>query len=113
MHTLYRHVVDTTKKTEKTNVYKFYASLDTTDQTWDYKINYCPGLGTTGNYHLLGGMFGYGITDQIISAYQFICKNYRNENDEIWLIGFSRGGIHNSIISINLFINSYTSLCCT
>ncbi|KAG2207002.1 hypothetical protein INT47_008471 [Mucor saturninus] len=77
---------------EKTNVYKFYASLDsTTDQTWDYKISYCPGLGTKGNYPLLGGLFGYGITDQILSAYQYICKNYRNENDEIWLVGFSRG----------------------
>ncbi|KAI9341855.1 hypothetical protein BD770DRAFT_330017, partial [Pilaira anomala] len=39
----------------------------------------------------LGGFFGYGIEEQIKNAYEYICANYRNEDDEIWLIGFSRG----------------------
>jgi uncharacterized protein (DUF2235 family) len=39
----------------------------------------------------LGGAFGYGISDQIISAYEYACKNYQDAQDEIWLIGFSRG----------------------
>lgn len=103
-------MADTTTTTtitiEKTNVYKFYASLDpTTDQSWEYKIDYFPGLGTKGKYPLLGGLFGYGITNQILSAYQYICKNYRNENDEIWLIGFSRGGNSKYLHQHELFIH--------
>ncbi|KAI9264561.1 hypothetical protein EDC94DRAFT_693288 [Helicostylum pulchrum] len=78
---------------EKTNVYKFYIGIDTaSDQhLYEYKSIYCSGLGTKGKNPFLGGFFGYGITSQIISAYQYICINYRDEKDEIWLIGFSRG----------------------
>jgi uncharacterized protein (DUF2235 family) len=81
--------------TEKTNVYKFYSNIDTEydDGNWKYKTDYYPGLGTSGKFILLGGAFGFGISNQIISAYKYICKNYQDENDEIWLIGFSRGGI--------------------
>ncbi|CAO3639502.1 unnamed protein product [Mucor fragilis] len=78
---------------EKTNVYKFYnnISLDNAADGWEYITGYYPGLGTNGNFPLLGGIFGYGISDQIIQAYEFICKNYKASHDEIWLIGFSRG----------------------
>ncbi|KAI9363171.1 hypothetical protein BD770DRAFT_465030 [Pilaira anomala] len=79
---------------EKTNVYKFYTRIDDTafdQEQYEYKTIYCSGLGTNGKYPFLGGFFGYGITNQIISAYQYISINYRNEKDQIWLIGFSRG----------------------
>jgi uncharacterized protein (DUF2235 family) len=79
---------------EKTNVYKFYKNIDTIADDWEYIADYYSGLGTNGKYPLLGGLFGYGISDQIISAYEFICENYRNTQDEIWLIGFSRGGMN-------------------
>lgn len=81
---------------EKTNVYKFFSSIDTKfkPEEWDHRIEYYPGLGTTGSFPLLGGAFGFGITNQIQSAYKFICKNYQDENDEIWLLGFSRGGTY-------------------
>lgn len=79
---------------EKTNVYKFYTRIHTAfdQEQYEYKTIYCSGLGTSGKYPFLGGFFGYGITNQIISAYQYISINYRNEKDQIWLIGFSRGG---------------------
>lgn len=86
--------------TEKTNVYKFYnnISLDNATDGWEYITGYYPGLGTNGNFPLLGGIFGYGISNQIIKAYEFICKNYRASHDEIWLIGFSRGGMYSCIV---------------
>lgn len=106
--------------TEKTNVYKFYnnISLENTTDGWEYISGYYPGLGTNGNFPLLGGIFGYGISDQIINAYEFICKNYKASHDEIWLIGFSRGGMCINIIyagNNSNNISSYTSnsLCCT
>lgn len=70
----------------------FYHSIhsDLVDDFIQYKT-YITGVGTD-KFPLLGGMFGFGISDQIMSAYKFICNLYRNENDEIWLIGFSRGG---------------------
>ncbi|KAI9341854.1 hypothetical protein BD770DRAFT_329989, partial [Pilaira anomala] len=40
---------------------------------------------------LRGGMFGYGINEQIENAYKYISTNYRDSKDQIWLIGFSRG----------------------
>ncbi|CAO0803229.1 unnamed protein product [Mucor circinelloides] len=78
---------------EKTNVYKFYnnISLDNAADGWEYITGYYPGLGTNGHFPLLGGIFGYGISNQIINAYEFICRNYKASHDEIWLIGFSRG----------------------
>ncbi|KAI8370962.1 hypothetical protein BD560DRAFT_329382 [Blakeslea trispora] len=54
-------------------------------------MEYYSGLGTNGKHPLLSGLFGYGISRQILSAYRFICKNYRDNNDQIWLVGFSRG----------------------
>lgn len=88
------HVASTFSIAEKTNVYKFYKNIDITadDDDWEYVADYYPGLGTNGKHPLLGGVFGYGISDQIISAYEFICKSYKSTQDEIWLVGFSRGG---------------------
>ncbi|KAK0646185.1 hypothetical protein B0T16DRAFT_510218 [Cercophora newfieldiana] len=55
-------------------------------------IEYHSGVGTGGTVADLisGGAFGLGISENIRSAYSFICANYRN-GDEIILIGFSRG----------------------
>jgi hypothetical protein len=40
--------------------------------------------------HYLGGLFGIGVTQDIVESYRFICDNY-NPGDEIIIIGFSRG----------------------
>ncbi|CAO3672964.1 unnamed protein product [Rhizopus microsporus] len=81
---------------ERTNVYKFAQALANGDvidykgQAWEQIHTYYSGLGTS-RYKILGGLFGYGISGQIKSAYKYICEHYRDERDEIWLIGFSRG----------------------
>ncbi|KAI8067623.1 uncharacterized protein B0P05DRAFT_552279 [Gilbertella persicaria] len=78
----------------KTNVFKFFNEVDQTpgpDNDWDYILDYSSGLGTHGRHPILGGLFGYGISRQILSAYRFISKYYRDNNDQIWLVGFSRG----------------------
>jgi uncharacterized protein (DUF2235 family) len=55
-------------------------------------IYYQAGLGTGSNKidKWTGGIFGWGIDAAIQSAYQFLCLNYEEE-DEIYLFGFSRG----------------------
>ncbi|MFN6567025.1 DUF2235 domain-containing protein [Dendronalium sp. ChiSLP03b] len=39
---------------------------------------------------IAGGAFGWGIDNNIQDAYRFLCLNYEN-NDQIYLFGFSRG----------------------
>ncbi|KAG0744627.1 hypothetical protein G6F57_009529 [Rhizopus arrhizus] len=81
---------------ERTNVYKFSQVLmdgdvvDSQGNLWEQVHTYFTGLGTS-QYRMLGGLFGYGISGQIKSAYKYICKRYRDEKDQIWLLGFSRG----------------------
>jgi uncharacterized protein (DUF2235 family) len=85
------------QSTERTNVYKFSQVLmdgdvvDSQGNLWEQVHTYFTGLGTS-QYRMLGGLFGYGISGQIKSAYKYICKRYRDEKDQIWLLGFSRGG---------------------
>ena len=56
-------------------------------------VLYLAGVGTAGDRwdRYLGGAFGGGLTANLISCYQFLAANYR-PGDEIFLIGFSRGG---------------------
>ncbi|HNC52124.1 MAG TPA: DUF2235 domain-containing protein [Accumulibacter sp.] len=53
---------------------------------------YHPGVGTEGNLveRLLGGGIGLGLDGNILSAYHWLCDNYRS-GDRIYLFGFSRG----------------------
>ncbi|WP_159726486.1 DUF2235 domain-containing protein [Methylosinus sp. Ce-a6] len=53
--------------------------------------HYIAGVGTRrGDEKLIGGAFGFGISDNIKDAYAFIVSNYE-VGDEIYLFGFSRG----------------------
>jgi len=38
----------------------------------------------------LGLATGYGLDDNVLDAYRFLCTRYE-EGDAIWLFGFSRG----------------------
>lgn len=88
---------------ETTNVSKFYNNIDIkVDDHYEYKKKYFLGVGSNWGHRYLGGFFGYGIEEQIKNAYEYICANYRNEDDEIWLIGFSRGG-NNIIIKFKFY----------
>jgi uncharacterized protein (DUF2235 family) len=53
-------------------------------------VYYVKGVGTRWEEQIRGGAFGYGISDNIKSAYSFIVANYES-GDEIFLFGFSRG----------------------
>jgi hypothetical protein len=55
-------------------------------------VYYHPGVGTESFIvaKALGGLLGIGVRQDIVESYRFICDNY-NFNDEIILLGFSRG----------------------
>ena len=51
---------------------------------------YSTGVGTTFGERVRGGMFGYGLNDEIIRAYEWLIEHY-NIGDELFIFGFSRG----------------------
>jgi uncharacterized protein (DUF2235 family) len=51
---------------------------------------YSPGVGTSFGDRVIGGMFGYGLDDEVIDAYQWLMENYEL-GDHIFIFGFSRG----------------------
>jgi uncharacterized protein (DUF2235 family) len=51
---------------------------------------YSTGVGTAFGEHVRGGMFGYGLNDEIIRAYEWLI-DYYNPGDELFIFGFSRG----------------------
>ncbi|MEO6926466.1 MAG: DUF2235 domain-containing protein [Rhodanobacter sp.] len=54
-------------------------------------VNYMAGVGVKpGLGHLLGGAFGYGLSDQVKNGYRWLCETWQ-PGDEIYLFGFSRG----------------------
>lgn len=72
-----------------TNVVKLY-NLCLADS--DQLTYYHPGVGAEGNLvdRVLGGGIGLGLDGNILSAYHWLCRNYRT-GDRIYLFGFSRG----------------------
>ena len=81
------------------NVLKLYRMLDKNDAQVVY---YHPGIGTLGQRKtwglikqelkgFLGLATGYGLDDEVLSAYRFIAEYYYEEGDRIFLFGFSRG----------------------
>lgn len=81
-----------------TNVLKLYRILERDDQQ---RVFYDPGVGTIGQLAMWGrlrqklGEFlglatGYGLDDNILDAYRWLCANYE-DGDRIFLFGFSRG----------------------
>lgn len=64
------------------------ASKDGTAQLMYYDV----GIGTEGNsiQQIIDGATGTGISNNILQAYEFIIKNYR-QGDQLFLFGFSRG----------------------
>ncbi|MBU2981867.1 DUF2235 domain-containing protein [Lentibacter algarum] len=99
----------------ESNVLKLYKAMRKDDQQL---AQYVMGVGTfDGTQYmgrarqavnaLLGQAFGYGLEDDVLTAYRFLCRNYRSkdrkqkedtglsdaaaESDHIYLCGFSRG----------------------
>ncbi len=83
---------------QKSNVVKLYKTLIHSANQIAY---YHPGVGTMGSRnalspigkwwtHVIGLAFGYGISDNIADAYQFLMKTFE-PNDFVYVFGFSRG----------------------
>jgi uncharacterized protein (DUF2235 family) len=84
------------------NVLKFYRMLRKTDKTDPQQIVYYdPGIGTLAlpdpwtrfrqnAASALSLATGYGLNDRVLAAYRFLVEHY-DEDDEIYLFGFSRG----------------------
>jgi uncharacterized protein (DUF2235 family) len=81
-----------------TNVLKLYRILEKDEQQ---HVFYDPGVGTIGQLAMWGRVrqkasevfglaTGYGMDDNILDAYRWLCANYRDQ-DRIYLFGFSRG----------------------
>lgn len=79
-------------KRHPTNVVKLLRAVLPEDKEGMPQITfYDKGLGTHwGLSKWVEGITGYGISTNIIDAYEFLCLNYQ-PGDEIYLFGFSRG----------------------
>ncbi|MDH7794063.1 MULTISPECIES: DUF2235 domain-containing protein [unclassified Beijerinckia] len=80
------------------NVLKLFRILTKTARQ---RVYYNPGVGTIGQQNawqrfkqqargVFGLATGYGLDDDVLSAYRFLCLNYES-GDKIYLFGFSRG----------------------
>jgi uncharacterized protein (DUF2235 family) len=84
--------------TQNSNVVKLYSVLD---NGADQAAYYHPGVGTIGAQaaltraakwwtRMIGLAFGYGISENIADAYQFLMQVYE-DGDRVFVFGFSRG----------------------
>jgi uncharacterized protein (DUF2235 family) len=71
-----------------TNVWRLKSLCKTKGS--DQLVYYNVGLGTTTGAIVRGGVFGYGIDEVVVDAYEWLIENYE-DNDEIFIFGFSRG----------------------
>lgn len=56
----------------------------------DQLLFYEPGVGTSPDDRVIGGGFGYGLSQNIRNAYRFLAEQYE-PGDDLFLFGFSRG----------------------
>jgi uncharacterized protein (DUF2235 family) len=86
-------------KVWRTNVWRVFESLDLSSS--DQVAFYDDGVGTSSFKPLaiLGGAFGYGLKRNVIDIYKFACRNYRNDDDEIFGFGFSRGAFTMRVVA--------------
>jgi uncharacterized protein (DUF2235 family) len=55
------------------------------------EVIYKEGVGSKKSEHYRGGLFGYGLNKQIEDAYAKVAHAYTGADDQIFLIGYSRG----------------------
>ncbi|CAN7653078.1 DUF2235 domain-containing protein [Bradyrhizobium sp. LjRoot220] len=78
-------------KVWRTNVWRTFEALDLSGN--DQVAIYDDGVGSSSfkPMAILGGAFGLGLRRNVIALYKFACRNYRDEDDELFGFGFSRG----------------------
>ncbi len=73
-----------------TNVYQLSTLIEEYDGDIYQRFFYEPGVGTAAGDKLRGGLFGYGLSENLLKGYDWLVKHYQ-EGDDIWVFGFSRG----------------------
>ncbi len=77
-------------KVWRTNVWRVFESLIFRAPTRSRPMTTASALSFK-PYAILGGAFGLGLKRNVIDLYKFACRNHRNDDDEIFGFGFSRG----------------------
>lgn len=72
---------------DNTNVWRL-KSLCT--KSSEQLVYYSAGVGTQSGEHLSGGMFGIGINEEVIRAYEWLVEHYEADA-QVFIFGFSRG----------------------
>lgn len=75
---------------DRTNVYRLSRSIIDYDGDVHQRFFYDPGVGTSKLDRFRGGVFGAGLSDNLLQGYEWLARRY-SEGDEIWVFGFSRG----------------------
>jgi type VI secretion system (T6SS) phospholipase Tle1-like effector len=79
------------KPESNTNVWRLNLMLaDQGEDGLPQRKYYDPGVGTKWFDRITGGLFGYGLSENVRSAYRWLMEQY-NPGDEIYIFGFSRG----------------------
>ncbi|ART83333.1 hypothetical protein CBP31_12455 [Oceanisphaera profunda] len=73
-----------------TNVIKLARSIAPFAGLQRQRFFYSPGVGTTDATRLMGGLFGVGLSKNLLQGYDWLARHYR-PGDEVWVFGFSRG----------------------
>jgi uncharacterized protein (DUF2235 family) len=78
-------------KVWRTNVWRMFSALDLTSD--DQVACYVDGVGSSSFQPsaILGGVFGFGLRRNVIALYKFACRNFKEQGDQIYGFGFSRG----------------------
>src|SRR6195952_3178126 len=91
-------------KVWRNNVWRTFEALDLSGN--DQVAFYDDGVGTSSFKPLaiLGGIFGFGLARNVIDIYKFACRNYKDDGDDIYCFGFSRGAFTIRVV-VGLIIN--------
>jgi uncharacterized protein (DUF2235 family) len=76
---------------DNTNVRRLYDMMALTGADGlEQKPYYSEGVGTARGEEVRGGIYGYGLDEDVRNAYRWLVRNYEDD-DEIFIFGFSRG----------------------
>ena len=91
-------------KVWRTNVWRTFEALDLSGN--DQVAFYDDGVGTSTfkPWAILGGAFGFGLKRNVVDIYKFACRNYKDESDNLYGFGFSRGAFTIRVV-IGLILN--------
>jgi uncharacterized protein (DUF2235 family) len=72
---------------DNTNVWRLKSLCSKSSEQLVY---YSAGVGTQSGEHLSGGMFGIGINEEVVNAYEWLVEHYE-QDAQLFIFGFSRG----------------------